>query len=124
MTRRCGQAAMVLLSVAVGACAALGPDGPYVSPRPIYGEPPTRSFFVRFSAWRHDQEAVRRTIRDQCGPGVLTARVTERPYRGTLLHPQQLAVTCGAAPPPEALIPGQRVDPGYLIRLDDAAPVR
>lgn len=113
----------LLLLVAAG-CGESGNAAPYLWPQPFYGDRPPQQFVVRYSDWRNDPEQLRQLIADTCGGSVATARVFERPYRGTLLHPQELAVTCGDPPPPTPAFRDQPVDPGYLMRLRDPAPAQ
>lgn len=51
-------------------------------------EPPV----IRYSSYWNSPEQVRDVVRELCGDRAIVAYVAERPYRGTLLHPQELEV--------------------------------
>ncbi len=119
-----GVALAVVAGVALVGCETGSFDsGPYIYPVRLFGEPPMRSFSVRFSDWRHDDGAVAALIAGECGPDFQVARVIDRPYDGTLLHPQALRVSCGPTPFAQTpLDPRQTIDPGYLIVLPTVVP--
>jgi len=105
------------LALIVSGCSALPDSPPYVHPPTRYGEPKATRFAVRYSELRHDPSAVLAVIAEQCGPEFLTARLFERSYRGTVLHPQEMRVICGDPPVPVPRFAGQTVDEGTLVEL-------
>lgn len=77
-------------------------------------EPPV----IRYSSYWNSPEQVRDVVRELCGDRVIAAYLTERPYRGTLLHPQELEVQC--RPDPKLTDePGGRRDDGFWFLLAD-----
>ena len=113
-----GRIFLIALAALVAGCAGALDNEPYIWPVSYYGEPPRTSFTVRYSELRNDPEELREVIAAECGEEFFMARVVERPYRGTLLHPHEMNVRCGS-PPPRPERPGAPPRESYLIQLRD-----
>ncbi|MBI1205810.1 MAG: hypothetical protein GC191_00830 [Azospirillum sp.] len=111
---------VLALLLATG-CGSDADRAAYIYPTPFSGYPAPSTFLVRYSERRNSPAEVRNLIAETCGPKFDTARIFPDPYYGTLMHPSQARVVCGAEPPPETTLRFVVPDAGELIVLRDTA---
>jgi hypothetical protein len=109
--------------VALAGCSGDIDVSPYLWPAPpdnvVWSG---KSFVIRYSEWWNTEAELRQTVAHWCGPGFDTARVFPHGYFGSAMHPQALAVVCGAPPVAKPAFRGQAVDDSYLMPLKSPSP--
>jgi hypothetical protein len=101
--------AALLLLGGCGWCECGG--GPYISSPSGDALDTARSFTIRYSDWRNGPDEIKALIAAQCGPDYPLAQMLTTPYQGTVLHPQQAAVTCIKDRPSPATLGDAKIIP-------------